>query len=768
MANPWDKDPIVNAPRSRNQPRYETISSSYTNETPEQLRAQGYEQDANGTWARVVEQVQEPAAAPAPWANDTVATPSQLAAESEAHRRIAEGDPSLTSGGGALFQGLTLGYADELAGLLAGAGQAGRNAIRTAQGQPIEIQAGDLRNAVTQTTRGESERFAREQPLYNFGLQAAGGLLTGGAGATRAAGVAAARQAALQAGNTALARQLLGQGIREGAQIGGAYGAAYGFGSAEGGFADRLPSAVGNGLAGATLAGGITGATPYVAQGFRAVGDAVSPFTEGLRRILPGNRPEPQVVAARRLTDQFRRQRNTPDIQAAIAERRAAGLEPSIVDVGGENLRATVRAAASGEGPGRELATQYAEGIRASAGPRAIERARSLTGDNRDAIQVARDLTQARRTEAQTLYGDAYNQEITVPTEIIGALRGPEGAAAIAEARRIASLERDDAALNALDNLANADFDQAVTATGKALDYIRQAYADAAQGAEGNLGAALQGRVNEIEQGLNLIPELRTARTAYRSASEQIDAVGGVPNALGRQQLGRPDRAPMNAMTTDATRYGQYVGGLSEPAQAANQVYQRDQIIQALGRGRDGAVGPMNALSAGSNLPAGPNAPIVARNLEATFPGQGQRFQQDIRLNREQVSNANFIDPNTGSPTASRLADQAAEGLQSAANVATGGKAAVVRLAIDNAIRRIGLNEAERQAIVELGIGSADEFERVIQLADQSRRRGAPPPREVRAWVVNAQNTLGAQNPVAIELQRLLLPTRAAAQEEQQ
>ncbi len=224
----------------------------------------------------------------------------------------------------------------------------------------------------------------------------------------------------------------------------------------------------------------------------------------------------------------------------------------------------------------------------------------------------------------------------------------------------------------------------------------------------------------------------------------------------------------MNAMTTDATRYGQYVGGLSEPAQVANQVYQRDQIIQALGRGRDGAVGPMNALSAGSNLPAGPNAPIVARNLEATFPGQGQRFQQDIRLNREQVSNANFIDPNTGSPTASRLADQAAEGLQSAANVATGGKAAVVRLAIDNAIRRIGLNEAERQAIVELGIGSADEFERVIQLADQSRRRGAPPPREVRAWVVNAQNTLGAQNPVAIELQRLLLPTRAAAQEEQQ
>lgn len=741
MADPWEKDQIVAAPRSRNQPRYETISSNYTNETPEQLRAQGYEQDANGTWARVVGQVQEPAATAQPWAQDAVASPSQLAAEAEAQRRL-QTDPSMASGGNALFQGLTFGYADELAGLLAGAGQAGRNAIRTAQGQPIEIQAGDLRNAVTQATRGESQRFAREQPVANIGLQAAGGLLTGGGA--------------------------VGTGIRGAAITGGLYGAGYGAGTAQGGFAERLPGAVTGGVTGAVTGGALGAAAPYVARGLGSIGDAVSPVTEGLRRIVPGNRPEPQVVAARRLTDQFRRQRNTPDIQASIAERRAAGLEPSIVDVGGENLRATVRAAASGEGPGRELATQYAEGIRASAGPRAIERARALTGDNRDAIQVARDLTQARRTEAQTLYGDAYNQEIVVPDVVLSALRGPEGGAAIQQARRIAALERDDAALQALDNLAIADLDQNPTATGKALDYIRQAYADAAQGAEGNLGAALQGRVNEIEQGLNLIPELRTARTAYRSASEQIDAVGGVPNALGRQQLGRPDRAPMNAMTTDATRYGQYVGGLSEPAQAANQVYQRDQIIQALGRGRDGAVGPMNALSAGSNLPAGPNAPIVSRNLEATFSGQGQRFQQDIRLNREQVSNANFIDPNTGSPTASRLADQAAEGLQSAANVATGGKAAVVRLAIDNAIRRIGLNEAERQAIVELGIGSADEFERVIQLADQSRRRGAPPPREVRAWVVNAQNTLGAQNPVAIELQRLLLPTRAAAQEEQQ
>lgn len=724
--------------------RYGVLNSSYTNETEADLRAQGYEQDANGTWFKVVGSAPDPNAAPQEdlYAAVRQAQPnaSQTAAEAEAQRRL-QTDPSMASGGNALFQGLTLGYADELAGLLAGAGQAGRNVIRTAQGQPIEIQAGDLRNAVTQATRGESERFAREQPVYNVGLQAAGGLLTGGGA--------------------------LGTGIRGAALTGGLYGAGYGAGTAEGGFAERLPGAVTGGATGAVAGGVIGAAAPYVAQGVRAAGDALSPVADSVARIA-GVRAEPQIVAARRLTDQFRRQRNTPDIQAAIAERRAAGLEPSIVDVGGENLRATVRAAASGEGPGRELATQYAEGIHASAGPRAIERARGLTGDNRDAIQVARDLTQARRTEAQTLYGDAYNQTINAPEEVLRNLRGPEGAAAIAEARRIAALEYDDAAVQALDELAIADLDQRPQVTGKALEYVRAAYSDFARNAEGRAGAALQARADQIDAGLDAIPQLREARQAYSLASRQIDAVGGVPDNMGVQRLGRPERRPQSLLTTDSPRYGQYVGNMPPEVQAANQVYQRDQIINQLAKGPEGGVRPLNTLSAGSNLPAGPNAPIVARNLEATFPGQGQRFQQDIRLNREQVSNANFIDPNFGSQSTPRAIDQAAEGLQTVANVGTGGKAAVVRLAIDNAIRRIGLNEAERQAIVELGIGSADEFERVIQLADQSRRRGAPPPREVRAWVVNAQNTLGAQNPVSIELQRLLLPTRASAQEEQQ
>lgn len=733
MADPWDNVPVV---RSRQQgPRYETISSSYTNETPEQLRAQGYEQDETGTWFRVVGTREAPAAEAAPWDEVPVATESQLRAEEIAAQRVAQG-PALSSGGGALQQGLQLGFADELAGGIAGLGQMASNAVRTATGRPVEVNSADLRNALTRQVRQEQGRFAAERPVSNVALQAAGGLLTGGGS--------------------------IGTGLRGALATGAAYGAGYGGGTAEGGFAERLPSAatgaVVGGALGGVVQGGVSLAAPYVQR------------LAGIAGRITGQRGDPEVVAAERIVRQMARSGRTGrEINDEISAFRSAGLEPSIIDIGGENLRATVRAAASGEGRGRQLATDYLEGVQASVGPRTIERARRLTpGEDRDSITLAGDLTAARRTEADQLYGNAYNQEIEVPAEVIRTLRGDEGAAAIAEARRIAALENDDAAVAALDALSVADLDARPVATGKALEYVRAAYADAAANTEGRLASAFQGRVDVLDSGLDAIPELREARQAYSLASQQIDAVGGVPDRLGVQRLGRPNRRPQNALTTNSDRYAAYVEGLPPEAQAANQVYQRDRIIESLGRAREGAVGPLNTLRAGSSLPAGPNAPIVARNLEATFPGQGQQFQQDINLAREQVSNAAFVAPNTGPKTANVLADTAAEGIHTAANVATGGKAAVIRLAVENAIRRVGLNEAEREAIVSLGIGSADELQRIAALAQQARSAGRPPPRAVRAFVDRSRNTLGAQNPVAQQIEMLLLPARVSAEEEGQ
>lgn len=679
------------------------------------------------------------------YVKDRPLTDSRLQAQVQAERMIPATDAAGREQ--SLMQGVLLNGADELGGRLAQGGQMVRNLADRLQGRPVEVNSADLNDAYVETYRSRQQQFANDHPLQAGAFQLAGGALTGGA--------------------------TLGTGALGAVGTGAAYGAGAGFNAGTGNALDRAPGAViggvvGGGVGGAVQVGG-QAAAPYINRIVSITGAGTRPFREAVGTAF-GQRPEPAVVAARRLADQAGRSGVSPESASAdILRFRGAGLEPSVLDIGGQNLRATVRAAGAGEGPGREMAVQYAEGVRSSVGPRSIERARRLTGnDPRDSITMAGDITRSRRSDARTLYSDAYNQEITVPNEIVGALRGPEGAAAIREARRIAGIERDDAAIRALDNLAVADFDQAVTANGKALDYVRQAYSDMARDAEGNLGSALQGRVSEIEDGLNLIPELRTARTAYRNASEQIDAVGGVPDRLGRQRLGRPERAPQNVLTTDASRYGAYVEGLSPEAQAANQVYQRDQIVRSLGQAREGAVGPLNQISAGSNLPAGPNAPVVARNLEATFPGQGQQFQQDIRLAREQVSGANFVDPNTGSPTAGRLQDAAIEGAQAAANVATGGKAAVIRMGVDRLIRNMGLNEAERAAIVQLGIGSADDFERIVQIANLSRQRGAPPPAEVRDYLLRSRNILGANAPEQLQLEQLLLPAPVSAEEENQ
>lgn len=755
MANePWKNDPVV---RTRNDPRQderERAETRYRNATgdanplaqpPILPGEQGYA--GEGSYLP-----QAGVVVRGGWENDPAVTESQMKAAAEAEKRYG-GEGGLNTAA----QGTTFGFLDEGVGRLAQVEQMGVNLGRRLTGQPIEINSADLNDAIVENISGGTKKFAQERPATALGLTILGGIPSGGAA--------------------------LGQRTLGGALTGGAYGALSGLGNAEGSFVERAPSGVGGGIfGGAVGAGGsllgsagrqvVNGqetAAPYINRIAGITGAATRPLRQAVGTAF-GQRPEPAVVAARRLTDQARRSGVDPQSASAdILRFRGAGLEPSVLDIGGQNLRATVRAAGAGEGPGREMAVQYAEGVRSSVGPRSIERARRLTGnDPRDSITMAGDITRSRRSDARTLYADAYNQEITVPNEIVGALRGPEGAAAIREARRIAGIERDDAAIRALDNLAVADFDQAVTANGKALDYVRQAYSDMARDAEGNLGSALQGRVSEIEDGLNLIPELRTARTAYRNASEQIDAVGGVPDRLGRQRLGRPERAPQNVLTTDASRYGAYVEGLSPEAQAANQVYQRDQIVRSLGQAREGAVGPLNQISAGSNLPAGPNAPVVARNLEATFPGQGQQFQQDIRLAREQVTGANFVDPNTGSPTAGRLQDAAMEGAQAAANVATGGKAAVIRLGVDKLIRNMGLNEAERAAIVQLGIGSADDFERIVQIANLSRQRGAPPPAEVRDYLLRSRNVLGANAPEQLQLERLLLPAPVSAEEENQ
>lgn len=715
MADPWEKDAVVSLPRSRSQPRYETISSSYTNETPEQLRAQGYEQDANGTWARVVGQVQEPAAAAQPWAQDAVASPSQLAAEAEAQRRIAEGDPSLTSGGGALFQGLTLGYADELAGLLAGAGQAGRNAIRTAQGQPIEIQAGDLRNAVTQATRGESQRFAREQPVANIGLQAAGGLLTGGGA--------------------------IGTGIRGAAITGGLYGAGYGAGTAEGGFAERLPGAVTGGVTGAVTGGAVGAAAPYAQRLIGSVGNSF--------RNAIGRGASPEQRAALRLAGTM----ESDAVQTEIARRQALGINSTAADVMGGTSERLIRTAAGPAGPGAEAAVANLTRQQANLKPDLISTTRALSEDPRSAMAVREGLDAQRSALATEQYAPAYATPVEVTPEVASALSDEPGRAALRRARQAAIARRDTQQAAEIDGLLNGDTSPVSAGT---LDRVRIALSNRAEAlGRNNTGArdiagGLRGRAGDINAALESVPELQPARDTYRNLSGAIDAVDNAPAVF----------------TTDPQDFAAMVANYTPEQRQAAILGVRQEIMDTLGGQRTAGTGTLDRIS---------QSDYGRQNLTALLgPDEAQRYLDIIATRVGDVQRAARISPNTNSQTFGRAVDEqtfnAANMIGAGLDVVQGARGNPLAIArtIDRIRARATMSPEERQAIVELGLGPVDNVERIIRLADEARNAGRPPPREVRAWVVNAQNTLGAQNPVAIELQRLLLPTRAAAQEEQQ
>lgn len=698
--------------------RYGVLNSSYTTEPDEELRAQGYEKDANGTWFKVVGTAPDPNAEPQEdlyaAARQDQPNASQLAAEAEAQRRLLT-DDTMRSGGNALYQGLFFGYADELAGILAGAGQAGRNAIRTAQGQPIEIQSRDLRDAVTQAYRGESERFAREQPVANIGLQAAGGLLTGGGA--------------------------IGTGIRGAAITGGLYGAAYGSGTAEGGFAERLPGAVTGGTVGAVTGGAAGAAAPYAQRLIGSVGNSF--------RNAIGRGASPEQRAALRLA----RTMDSDAVQTEIARRQALGINSTAADVMGGTAERLIRTAAGPAGPGADAAVANLTRQQANLKPDLISTTRALSEDPRTAIAVRDSLDAQRSALATEQYAPAYQTPVEVTPDVASALADEPGRAALRRARQAAIARRNTQQAAEIDGLLNGDTSPVSAGT---LDRVRIALSNRAEALGSNttgardIAGGLRGRANDINTALESVPQLQPARDTYRNLSGAIDAVDNAPAVF----------------TTDPQDFAAMVANYTPEQRQAAIVGVRQEIMDTLGGQKAAGTGTLDRVS---------QSDYGRQNLTALLgPDEAQRYLDIIATRVGDVQRAARISPNTNSQTFGRGIDE--ETFNTANMVGAGldvvqgarGNPLAIARTIDRIRARATMSPEERQAIVELGLGPVDNIERIIRLADEARNAGRPPPREVRAWVVNVQNTLGAQNPVAIELQRLLLPTRAVAEEEPQ
>lgn len=721
--NPWDAAPVVKDRSAASAPRYETISSSYTNETPEDLRAQGYEQDDSGTWFRVVGTAQRPAQASGanPWDQAPVATESQLRAGEVAAQRVAAGD-GLNSGGGALMQGLLLGFADEIGGGVAGLGQMASNAIRTATGRPIEIESADLRDAQTRALRGEQDRFSREQPIANFGLQAAGGLLTGGG--------------------------TVGSGIRGALATGALYGGAYGAGTAEGGLVERAPEAALGAVAGGALGGAVQGAATVAAPYAQRLAGIAGNINPGGAARAATRRAGPEAGAATRLSQQI-----TPDSYAERARLQALGVDASVLDVIGGTGERMIRSAAGPAGPGADMAVQNAVTRTANLKPEISNVTRGLSQDPRTATQFREGLEETRSALATEQYAPAYETPVAVTPEILSAISDEPGRAALRRARAAAVARRDLNQVTEIDGLLNGETGEISAGT---LDRVRIAMAGRARDLNQRPGSrdiagGLFERSSDIDSTLANVPELAPARETYRDLSGAIENID--PQVA---------RAVFN---TDPVDFQSQVSRMTPTQRDALVVSVRQEIMDALGKQRDAGTGSLQNIS---------EATYSRENL-ATLLGEAEaaRYIDRIREGVQQAQRANRVSPNTNSQTFGRQIDDqtfnAANMVGAAVDVgqaATGNGFAIART-IDRLAARATLSPQEREAIVRLGLGSADELERIVALAQQARSQGRPPPREVRAWIDRSRNVLGSQSPVAQQIEMLLLPSRVSAEEEQ-
>lgn len=731
MANPWESDPVVTV-RSRRDPRQderERAETRYRNSTgdtnplarpPILPGEEGY--TTEGEYlpdAGVVVARQQP------WGADPVATSSQLAAEAEAQRRVSGGEV-LSSGGQAILQGLSLGWADELSGLIAGAGQGVSNAIRTAQGRPIEIGAGDLRSAMTNAIRVESQRFAQERPASNFTLQALGGLLTGGGA--------------------------IGTGVRGAVATGAVYGAGYGAGTGEGD-TERLPGAVTGAVAGAATGGALAGAAQVAAPYAQRLAGIAGSINPGGAARSATRRLGPAAGAAVRMEPFI-----TPQ---AIAERgrlQSLGVDASALDVIGGTGERMIRSAAGPAGPGAEMAVANAARRKVDLKPDVMNDTRSLSPDPRTATQVREGLEETRDRLATTQYREPYAAQVQLTPEAVRAIRGPNGSAAIREAieDELADPNFDAQVVSELENLITADLDRLPSVSGRALDRIRIALRDTSEGLmrgdrpNRTRARGFASRVEGVDTALDNAPGLIQARATYRELSGAIDQMD----------------AASEIFSTDPVDFAASVQNLTPTQREASIIALRQEILDTLGGQKAAGTGSLDRI-AESNY--------ARENLTTLLgPQEAERYIRLIEERVRQAQRAARVSPNTNSQTFGRTVDEETFGASQmigaavdAGQAATGNLVAIGRT-LDRLRSRATLSPEERAAIVELGIGSADNLERIVQVAQMARQAGRPVPREVRQFVDRSRNTLGAQSPVALQIERLLLPSRVAAEEEQQ
>lgn len=681
---------------------YSVVSSQdlAPGDTPEKLRAEGYQQEPDGTWVRYLTPGSAGAggAPPPSGGSDGVPpTPSPDGGPTDGYQTALEQEQALAAQldragqGYSITDALTGPFNDELAFgagyLTQGIGNIGRRLT----GREVEVSALDRARAARDVMGSQRDNFARERPVQNFFGNALGGAAFGPGGGP----------------SGFLAR------VGQGAGVGGVYG----FASADGSAAERAPSALGGAAIGAVA---VPAAERVVAPAAswlaREAGNALAPagrsVVRGASSALGRYSPAPLREAAMETnalqSSVNRFSTSSPQeinaLRSTVEDLRGQGIEPTFADAVNDGGRGTMRALSSRQTPARDAAREFAEG-RAEALPSrlSVQARRIVSPDARPVDDIVGDLRAGRAAQARETYAEPYAQPVRIDGQTAAALSGAPGRAAIQRARAAAEAFQDATSVAELDALAAGQTQEVSAAT---LDRIRQAMSGRAeqlarQPGTRAVGAGVGQRAGQVDQVLDGVEGLAPARQAYRDASRQIDAT----EMGGRFMTAAPD----DFVTA--------VQGLSpEALQPVRSAMARNIEISA--RTPGGAPGVARRLYAD---------PETRRMGEAALGQDAGRLAEAARAEARIVRNAADVSPRSGSQTSLNQQDAlgaAGEAIGAARDLATGNVPGLATRAI-NMIRGRGFSDREAEAMVQAAIDPAQTDALITMLAERMTRREA-------------------------------------------
>lgn len=311
-------------------------------DTPESLRAQGYELDPmTNRWARVVGRQEAPG-----MGSPVLPKVGELAARNAAEAQMAGSEGGLADRVRSLASGMSYGLSDELERALVEAQTRGENLNRRILGEEIPYTASQFGEAYSGLARENSQQFARERPLQNFALQLAGGAVAPGmvpAGGYISAGATGGARAGRAAG------------------VGAGVGGATGFGNSEGPITDRLASAVeGAGIGAVTGAVGQLGVDRFARGAAGADTTAARQLSREGVQLTPGQmlQETPVVGGAIRATED--RMAGFPIVGDFIQGARRRGIDTANMAAVNRALSPIGEAVPAKISPGYE-AVEYAQ-----------------------------------------------------------------------------------------------------------------------------------------------------------------------------------------------------------------------------------------------------------------------------------------------------------------------------------------------------------------------------------------------------------------------